>query len=185
MSKDDIIKYAALAFGIVLAGRFFADAVFAWIGDILFKKSSDEKNLEDLIRSKKYTMGSLSESEQLRINSPLEKEAKTKPPLQIDHEISPLELRKREIMHRIYDLELRKLNGETVEAYNLRLIGLTKLESHDQLKKAYKVLAKKFHPDMFALGDFDPKAKRKLEARIHENYVAIQKAHDFLKKSLK
>lgn len=185
MSKDDIIKYAVLAFGIVLLGRFFADAIFAWIGDLLFKKSSDEKTLEDLIRSKKYSMGYLSEQEQLRINIPSSKEQSSKPQASIKHEISPMELKKREIMHRIYDLELRRMTGESIESYNMRLVGVIKLESEEQLKKAYKTQAKKYHPDMFALGDFDPKAKRKLETRIHENYLAIQKAHDFLKKSLK
>lgn len=185
MSKDEIIKYGALAFGIVIGARFFADAAFAWIGDLFFKKSRDEKTLEDLIRSKRYSMGSLSESEQLKLNSQPKKNEKRSEPLSIDQEIDPAELKKRELMKRIYDLELRKQNGEDQQAYCLRLMGLKTIGNEEQLKKAFKLQSKKFHPDMFALGDFDSKVRRKLEGRIHENYVAIQKAYDHLKKSIK
>lgn len=179
MTKDDLIKYAALSVGVVIGARFFANAAFAWIEEFLFNKSKDEKNLDDLIRSKRYGMGDVSEKERKKISAePSPKER----PLELGREVDPREADKAAMMHRIYDLVIKRGAQESEEDFYLRLLGLSKSDSPEIIKRAFKQKAKEFHPDMFVLDGFDGKTRKRLEARIHENYVMIQKAHDFLKK---
>ena len=174
MNKEDLIKYGLISFGLVLAGRFFANGLFAWIEGLFVRKGADEKSLDDMIRAKRYSMGGLSEKEAVKVPS-------KKPNPQIEQTVDPVELQKRELMHRIYSLDLKRGPQESPEAHALRILGLTQMEPLEQIKRAFKRKARDFHPDMFVLNDFDKRTKKRLDGRIHENYVAIQKAYDFLK----
>lgn len=184
MKKDDLINYGLISAGVVLGASFFAKALFAWIEDLLFKKGRDEKSLEDLIRSKRYSMGGLSEKE-IKLSQLAEKKGPRTAEIADLREEDPREVRKREIMHRIYDLDPKRATQESELAYHLRLLGLRTLESEEGLRRAFKQRAKEFHPDMFVLTDFDKKVQKRLAGRIHENYVAIQKSYDYLKTQLK
>ena len=176
MNKEDLIKYGLISFGVVLGARFFANAIFAWIEGLFIRKSSDEKGLDELIKSKRYSMGALSDK-----RTPAQQQPKTRPQ-EITEALDPAEEKKRATMHRIYDLEIRRGKQESEEAYHLRLLGLVRVEPADSMKKAFRQRSKEFHPDMFALMDFDDRTRKRLEARIHENYVAIQRAYEFFSK---
>lgn len=174
MSKEDLIKYGLMSVGIVLGARFFANALFAWVERLFVGKSAEEKTLDDLIKSKRFSMGALSE----KAAPPTAQQT----PKELGQQLDPMEEKKRAIMHRIYDLDIRRGQQESVKAYHLRLLGLSKVETPEQLKKAYKQRAREFHPDTFALVDFEQRTRKRLEARIHENYVAIQRAYEFFSK---
>jgi hypothetical protein len=56
-------------------------------------------------------------------------------------------------------------------------------EDIKSIKKCFNKKAKEYHPDSFDLSSFDPKLRIKLSEKIHKNYIVIQKAYEYFKKS--
>jgi DnaJ-class molecular chaperone len=75
------------------------------------------------------------------------------------------------------------LKDETDYDFYSRILGLLKDSKTEDIKKAYKEKAKEFHPDRFDFSLFDKKTKEKLQHKVHENFLVIQKAYDYLKKA--
>jgi hypothetical protein len=173
--KLEFLYYSfAVSVVIVVAGRYFADALFPWFDKFLLNKSREDAKLDALIRARLQQWGHRSISSQnpssLTESTPEEEE------------ISPEELAHREQLHRIYSFDGKRRAHESPQDHALRLLGLKSLPSPEGLKQAFKAQAKLNHPDTFQLDSFAPKLKKRLAARIHENYIAIQRAHDTLKK---
>lgn len=56
----------------------------------------------------------------------------------------------------------------------LRILGLEKVENENAVKKAYRKMAKKFHPDRFQMKSEEEKKM------AHERFIEINKAYDLL-----
>lgn len=105
-------------------------------------------------------------------------EKKAPEALKIEQIQTPEEKKRIEIMKRIYAFDKLKISGEAEIDYYKRILGICE---NSDLKKNYKQMCKVFHPDRFDLRLFDQKTKDKLTKKIHENFLLIQKAYDYLK----
>lgn len=180
MSKEQLINYGLLSFALILGGRFIGAAIHAWV-DEFFSRSKEKRthSLDDLIRSRETLYG----ARQSKLSAIGFSEKPTEEtPLSIDDSTDPEELSRRQIMRRVYAFDRPIHPHESEKDQALRLLGLTDMVERAELKRAFKTQAKNFHPDCFDLSLFDGKTKKRLAARIHENYLSIQKAHEYLKK---
>ncbi len=70
--------------------------------------------------------------------------------------------------------QTRPINRETRTKQKLHVLGLSHAKSQDEIKSAYRNLAKTYHPDRFAT-----KSKQEQEM-AHERFIEIKAAYDFL-----
>lgn len=184
MDKKQLLIYAALSLGLVIAGALLAKSAFAWFEHYLFGRKKPEPTLDELIDQEELLLRGGRPKPSGRAMAPRDfKTAGTeeaKPML--EDTTDPAELEKRKIMKRAYLFDPQRLPTEPERTYYLRILGLKPEASVDAIKSAYRARSKDMHPDRFQLNAFDPKTKKRLEKRVHENYVLIQKAHDFLRK---
>lgn len=178
MTKDQIITYLFISFGMVLAARLFGTMISAWMGDIFSKK--DTKSLDELIHEQRNFVGGVRAT-----TAPPHKESSKEDLLQIERTLTPEEEKKSKILHRIYDFDYKKKPEEEQQVFFRRVLGVQEGETVEMIKKNYREKSKDFHPDRFDLSLFDKKMKKKLEERIHQNYLVVQKAYQVLLKSAK
>jgi hypothetical protein len=178
MTREFLLYSLAVSVVIVIAGRYFADALFPWLDRFFFSKSRDDAKLDDLIQSRLQQWGHRS------ISAPNPKTLASTTSEERD-ELSPAEIARREQLQRIYSFDGKRRSQESTEDHALRLLGLKELPTAELLKQAFKARAKLNHPDTFQLDGFDAKLKKRLAARVHENYILIQRAHEILKKTTK
>ena len=182
MDKEKLVTYAVIAVGLVLGGRYVANLIFAWFETLMLsKKEQDYRTLDELIDSKARQLGGrpkVPEVERSLLTGGT-------PTAQLEEKTGPEEEQRKLILHRIYDLETKRGQQETEEAYYLRIMNMKHRESAEILKRAYKLRSKEYHPDRFNLDLFDGKTKKRLAARVHENYLLVQTAYGFLKKNTK
>ena len=179
MDKEKLATYAAIAVGLVLGGRYVANLIFAWFDTLMLqKKEQNYRTLDELIDSKARQMGGRPRAPEVARTL---LEGGTPAP-QLEEKTGPEEEQRKLTLHRIYDLETKRGPQESDEAYYLRIMNMKQLEKPDVLKRAYKLRSKEYHPDRFNLELFDAKTKKRLAARVHENYLLVQNAYTFLKK---
>jgi hypothetical protein len=185
MDKKQIIIYAAISFTVVLAGAIMAKALFAWLEQYLFgRKRERDLSLDELIQREErlMTQGKGRPSGRAMAPKDFKENVEDKVAGLLEETTDPKELDKKKILKRIYLFDPKRLGAETEEQFYWRILGLKNAPTTEDLKKSFKTRAKEMHPDSFQLNDFDAKTKKRLEKRIHENYLLIQKAHDVLKK---
>ena len=185
MDKKQIIIYAAISLAIVLAGAIMAKSLFAWLEQYLFgRKRERDLTLDELIEKEERLMTGGKGKVSGRAMAPRDFKEKTEDKTAglLEETTDPKELERKKILQRVYLFDPKRLGAENEEQFYLRILGLKNVINAEDLKKAFKTRAKEMHPDSFQLNDFDAKTKKRLEKRIHENYLLIQKAHDVLKK---
>ncbi len=182
MDKEKLATYAAIALGLVLGGRYVANLIFAWFETLMLeKKEQNYRTLDELIDSKARQMGGrpkVAEVERSLLTGGT-------PAPQLEEKTGPEEEQRKITLHRIYDLETKRGQQESEEAYYLRIMNMKQKEAPEILKRAYKLRSKEYHPDRFNLDLFDGKTKKRLAARVHENYLLVQNAYGYLKKNSK
>lgn len=179
MDKEKLVTYAVIAVGLVLGGRYVANLIFAWFETLMLqKKEQDYRTLDELIDSKARQMGG--RPKVAGVERTLLTGGGAAP--QLEEKTGPEEEQRKLTLHRIYDLETKRGQQESEEAYYLRIMNMKQLEKPDILKRAYKLRSKEYHPDRFNLDLFDAKTKKRLAARVHENYLLVQNAYGYLKK---
>lgn len=70
--------------------------------------------------------------------------------------------------------QTRPINRESRTKQKLHVLGLNHAKSQDEIKSAYRKLAKMYHPDRFAT-----KSKQEQDM-AHERFIEIKAAYDFL-----
>ena len=188
MDKKQIIIYAAISLAVVLAGAIMAKSLFAWLEQYLFgRKRERDLTLDELIEKEErlMTQGKGRASGKAMAPKDFKEKTEDKTAGLLEETTDPKELERKKILQRVYLFDPKRLGAETEEQFYLRILGLKNVINAEDLKKAFKTRAKEMHPDSFQLNDFDAKTKKRLEKRIHENYLLIQKAHDVLKKTCK
>jgi hypothetical protein len=179
MDKEKLATYAVIAVGLVLGGRYVANLLFAWFDTLLLrKKEQNYRTLDELIDAKTRQLGG--RPKVAEVERPLLSGGAPAP--QLEEKTGPEEEQRKLTLHRIYDLETKRGQQESEEAYYLRIMNMKQLEKPEILKRAYKLRSKEFHPDRFNLDLFDAKTKKRLAARVHENYLLVQTAYAYLKK---
>jgi DnaJ-domain-containing protein 1 len=162
--------------------KVFSGMLFVW-WDELFRGKKIEKNmdnLDEIIEARKLLLRKNPDSKENIIQKSNQNKLETK---KLEMETDPESQKRKEILHQIYDKKLTKLKDETDYDFFIRVLNLKKESSSDEIKKAYKEKAKEFHPDRFDFSLFDKKTKEKLQKKVHENFLVIQKAYDYLKKA--
>jgi hypothetical protein len=160
--------------------KIFSGMIFTMYEDFFMgKKEKNVENLDDLIKARMLLM---KKADPISTNKG-EGGAK-KPDLKLVEEATDPESKKRkEILHQIYDLDVKRFKDEADDTYYARILKLPAAFNQEAVKKAYKERAKACHPDRFDLKTFDEKTQKKLKAKIHENFLIIQKAYDHFKKA--
>jgi hypothetical protein len=182
MDKSHIPYVILGCIGFVFAMKIFSGMLFVW-WDELFRGKKIEKNmdnLDEIIEARKLLLRKSSDIDQRIVQkaNPIKVDAKA-----LEMESDPESKKRKEILHQIYDKKLSRLKDETDYDFFIRILNLKKESSTDEIKKAYKEKAKEFHPDRFDFSLFDKKTKEKLQKKVHENFLVIQKAYDYLKKA--
>ncbi len=189
IDTQQILTYAGIALGAVLSAKYFSGHLYTLLDHFLFRtKDKRDPSLDEMVDRKKREMG----VQGLRKSSSgalLDERASKGAPdkeelLRLSEDLSPEAQQRKLILQKIYSFDSRKIPSETDLDYYLRLLNERPPITLEILKKAYKKRAKELHPDTFDLSLFDPKMKTKLTKRIHENYLHVQKAHEYLKKNL-
>ena len=99
-----------------------------------------------------------------------------------DTEVHPEELRLLEYIARRLNVSLKDLNSfkatfDSDQDRYYRILNVPKDASQEEIKKAYRTLVKRYHPDK--LGDIGPAAKKAAE----EKFRMVQEAYDKLNKN--
>jgi hypothetical protein len=189
LDVQQLMTYAGVALGAVLTARYFSSHLYNLLDHFLFRtKDKRDPSLDEMIDQKHREFGGYG----LRKSgaTPLADERRSKGAptpeelLRLTEDLSPEAQQRKLILQKIYSFDSRRMPSETERNYYLRLINERDPLTMEILKKAYKQKAREFHPDTFDLALFDEKMKKKLRARIHENYLHIQRANEYLKKNL-
>lgn len=184
MDKKQLLMYAGLSLGLVIVGGLLAKSAFAWFEQYLFGRKRPEPTLDELIDQEELLLRGGRPKASGRALAPRDFRSPASdpaPPL-LEDTADPVELEKRKTMKRAYLFDPQRLPTEPERTYYLRILGLGPEASLDEIKSAYRARSKDMHPDRFQLEAFDAKTRKRLEKRVHENYVLVQRAHDFLKK---
>ena len=177
--KDIVIQYGLASVGVVLAAAVSAKMIFVWLDDLILSKKRDA-GLDEMIQQKLTALGSPV------LRRPTETPAPPPKALEDLRPEDPDEVKKKIILQRIYHFDGKRGAQETEEAYCLRLLGMKTLESAEHIKRAFKAQAREYHPDKFPLDLFEKKLRKKLAARVHDNYILLQRAQgQLLKKASK
>ena len=188
IDTQQLLTYAGVALGAVFTAKYFSGHLYNLLDSFLFRaKDKRDPSLDEMIDHKHREMGGKglrragqgSGDERRETGAPGPEEL-----LRLSEDLSPEAQERKLILHKIYSFDARRMPSESEKDYFLRLLNEREPITQDILKKAYKKKARELHPDTFDLNLFDPKMKKKLSIRIHENYLWIQKAHDYLKKNL-
>ncbi len=180
MDKQTLITYGLISLGIVLGARFFANALFVWIeGFFLGKKP--ERSLDDMVRARLRAMGVMPKSPPPTATLP-SPEKEIGATALLPEEEDPEAQKRKALLRRIYELDLKQLPGESAEAFARRVLGVGPAAASDEIKRAFKTKSKELHPDTFRHEGFDAKTRAKLEARVHANYLAVKQAYETLTK---
>ncbi len=175
-----MIPYVILGcVALMIAVKIFSGMIFTMYEDFFMgKKEKNVDNLDDLIKARAMLMKKAEPAATKGEGSV------KKPDLKLVEEATDPESKKRkEILHQIYDLDVKRFKDEADDAYYARILKLPSAFTTDAVKKAYKERAKACHPDRFDLKSFDEKTQKKLKTKIHENFLIIQKAYDHFKKA--
>lgn len=100
--------------------------------------------------------------------------------LQNQLEISPKAFDQIIAMHtqqRRQEKKVRKTSGKTSKQLALEILGVSEYASWDEIKKAYRSLVKKNHPDRYA------RDSRQQQEIAQKRFIEIQKAYEFLEKA--
>ena len=183
MDKSQIPYVIIGCIGFVIGMKIFSGMLFVW-WDELFRGKKIEKNMDNLdevIEARKLLLRKSPHPEK-KINHNTSKE-KIKDAKALEMETDPESQKRKAILHKIYDKKLTRLKDESDYDFFSRVLHLPKDPSTEEIKKAYKDKAKEFHPDRFDFSLFDKKTKEKLQNKVHENFLVIQQAYDYLKKT--
>lgn len=182
MDKQKLATYAMISVGVVLIARFGGTLFFNLLDTYLFrKKDRRDPSLDELIDNEYLKLsGGRGKPSGQAVMPRLKKGQK---PQELPQPDDPAVDAKKAILHRIYDVELKRGSGESEEAFALRVLGLKERESQETLKRAFKIRSKELHPDRFNLDAFDGKTRQRLGKRVHENYLQVQAAYQYLKKN--
>ncbi|MFZ4714356.1 MAG: J domain-containing protein [Bacteriovoracaceae bacterium] len=167
----------------VFVMKALSGLLFVWWDDMFRgKKDKHFDDLDELIEARKLLM---KKSEPVQFgNQAQHNQGQKKTKLSaLPEETDPASLKRKAILHQIYDLKMGRLKDEQDLDYYARILMLPKTANSEAVKKAYKERAKECHPDRFDLTSFDTKTQEKLKTKIHENFVVIQKAYDYFKKA--
>jgi len=183
------MTYAGIALSAVLTARYFSGHLYNLLDHFMFRtKDKRDPSLDEMIDQKHREFGGYGLRKSAGSSQADERASKGAPDkeelLRLNEDLSPEAQQRKLILQKIYSFDGRRLPSETEKNYYLRLLNEREPLNMEILKKAYKKKAREFHPDTFDLSLFDAKMKKKLSSRIHENYLHIQKAHEFLKKNL-
>ena len=189
LDVQQLMTYAGIAISAVFAAKYFSGHLYNLLDSFLFRaKDKRDPSLDDLIDQKHREFGGYGLRKSSGSSLPDERRNKGAPDaeelLRLSEDLSPEAQQRKLILQKIYSFDSRRLPSETEKNYYLRLLNEREPLTLEVLKKAYKKRARELHPDTFDLALFDEKMKKKLKARIHENYLHIQKANEFLKKNL-
>lgn len=176
MEREFIYYAVGISVTMVVAGRYLANAIFPWVDKIFLPKKQRDEKLDELIQARLNQMGHRPVT-----FAPKQLAENAAPPV----ELNPEEMKRREQLQRIYAFDGKRLSKESTEDHALRLLGLKNPTTAENLRAAFKTQAKLYHPDTFQLDGFESKLKKRLDARVHENYIAIQKAHVLLRSKIK
>ena len=186
IDTQQLLTYAGIAVGAVFTAKYFSGHLYNLIDHLIFRtKDKRDPSLDELIDKKQREMGGLGVRRASQAPQDERREKGAPGPeelLRLSEDLSPEAQQRKLILHKIYSFDTRKLPSETEENYYLRLLNERAPFDKEELKKAFKKKARELHPDTFNLSLFDQKMKKKLTTRIHENYLCIQKAYDYLKK---
>ncbi len=180
MDKQKLATYAMISIGIVIVARLGGQAFFQLLDHYLFrKKDRKDPSLDELIDHEYLKLsGGLKPSGKAVM--PRLKQGQKSPELVAPED--PAADAKKALLHRIYDFEFKRTADESEEKFYLRVLGMRERETAENLKRAFKIRSKELHPDRFNLDAFDNKTKKRLAQRVHENYLLVQHAYQFLKK---
>lgn len=183
---ENKVQLALILVGVAITLVFFSRSIgtflFHWMDEFLTKKSQKGfDNFDEVVESRKKLFEKTHRSVKAATAEKTSATEKVQQKL-LEEANDEASLKRKEMVKRIYGLEVKRLGGENDFAYYSRFLKLKDDFSKDDLKKSYKELAQLYHPDKFDLSDFDEKTKKKLASKAHENFVLVQKAYDYLKK---
>lgn len=186
MDLQQLFIFGIVSLTLVLVGGVGARFLFLWFDEYLLARGSKkEKDIERMVLREEVNLraqlGTAPRLDQSRsANAAPKKEQGPLP--QLEEVTDPAEKERRALMQRIFDFEVRPRAGEDELTFFRRLLSVPEGASKDECKRAFKKLAQKLHPDSFNLAGFDPKTKKRLEKRVHENYLVLQKALESLRR---
>jgi hypothetical protein len=184
MNSISLVQIGLMTITLVFGGRILGVLLHQLIEKYFNQKShfKDHQSLDDFLLSKNFEM----KYRQMRSQYSVEAKKEEPPPsepLLIENELSPQEKKQKQMMARIYHFNPKRLTGEDDTQYNARILELENSKDIKSVKKSFNKKAKEYHPDSFDLSGFDPKLRQKLSDKIHKNYIVIQKAYEYFKKS--
>jgi hypothetical protein len=182
MDRDKILTLVGVSVALVLVGSLIGKALFAWLDTYLFRrKDQRDPTLDELIDHEFTRLGGKPRATGAAFAPRIKRTEEKAAAIEAPHD--PLEFEKKEMLQRIYGFDFKRLQGESDEAFYLRVLDMKVREKPEVLKRAYKLRSKELHPDRFKLDIFDAKTKKRLAARVHENYLLVQKAYEHFKKT--
>jgi len=180
MDKQKLVLYAVIALASVFVARYLASGVFAWFDGYFFKRHrKQDPSLDELI-DEEYLK--LSGGRRRVSGQAVAPRIKSVAAPELEAPEDPAAEARKALLKRIYDFSYKRMTDESEEKFYLRVMDMKSRETPEILKRAYKLRSKEFHPDRFNLDGFDAKTKKRLEARVHENYLLVQAAYQFLKR---
>ncbi len=182
MDKQFLLYCLGASVAVVVAGRWAANAVFPWLDGLWGRENRrGDPGLDELIQARLREWGKAPTRSPLIARPSEEEQATTaRQALEAPPETAE-QLAERQTLQRIYAFDGKRHTDESEAAHARRLLGLAEAHTPQQLRQAFKDHAKKFHPDTFRLDVFPAPLRKRLAARVHANYLAIQQAHDRLR----
>lgn len=179
MDKQFLLYCLGASVALVIGGRWAADAVFPWLDQLWGgERRKADPGLDELIQSRlrEWNKSPTRAMVDQRADSGAPAPALDAPPE------TPEQLAERQTLQRIYAFDTKRRTDEADAAYARRLLALTEGHSTQDLRQAFRDGAKKHHPDTFRLDVFPPPLRKRLAARVHTNFLAVQRAHDILRR---
>ena len=181
MDREKILTLLAVSLGLVLVGSLAGKMLFSWLDTFFYRRKDKlDPTLDELIDHEYTRLGGKPRASGEAFAPRIKKVADKVEALDAPHD--PLESERKMILQRVYAFDFKRGQSESEEAFYLRVLDMKVRERPEVLKRAYKLRSKEFHPDRFKLDIFDTKTRKRLEGRIHENYVLVQQAYSAIKK---